>query len=87
MMAAAVFILCTLTALACAIFLFRGYSRSRVRLLFWSALCFAGLAIGNAFLYVDVVLFADGPDLSLLRYLPSLLGMAALVFGLIWEDL
>ena len=86
MIASAVYILCALTSALCAFLLFRAYGRSRVRLLFWSALCFIGLSIGNVFLYVDMVMYADR-DLTLLRYGPSLLGMIALVFGLVWEDL
>jgi hypothetical protein len=88
MIASAVYILCALTSAACAFLLYRGYRRSKVRLLFWSALCFAGLSIGNIFLYADLVIYPDQTMLvlTLLRYVPSLLGMSALVFGLVWED-
>jgi hypothetical protein len=65
--------------------LFRGHARSRVRLLFWSALCFVGLTVENAMLYVDVALM---PDISLAvwRKLPALCAMLLLLFGLIWES-
>jgi hypothetical protein len=88
MIASAVYILCALTSAACAGLLFRGYNKSRVRLLWWSAVCFAGLSVGNVFLFIDLVLFPDETLLAitLLRYLPSLLGMSALVYGLVWED-
>lgn len=89
MIAAAVYLLCAVTSAACAVFLSRGYSKSRVRLLFWSAICFAGLALSNVFLYIDLVVYREVQStwLSLARTVPSLLGMSALVFGLIWEDL
>lgn len=43
-MPAAVYILCGLTSVLCAVLLLRSYARKRVRLLLWSGLCFAGLA-------------------------------------------
>lgn len=45
-----VYALCALTSLVCAIMLTRGYRRSRVRLLLWSALCFACFALNNVLL-------------------------------------
>ena len=83
-MANAVYLLCAVTSLACAVLLLRGYLRSRVRLLLWSCLCFVGLALNNILLVVDLIILPEG-DLSLLRNLPALVGLALLVFGLIWE--
>ena len=81
-----VYILCSLTALACALLLARGYFRSRARILFWSALCFAFLTINNILLFVDLILL-PGPDFDLrpLRDLAGFLAMVVLVFGLIWD--
>jgi hypothetical protein len=84
-MAEAVYILCALTSLACAVLLLRGYSHSRVRLLFWSGLCFVGLAINNTLLFVDLVLVPQ-IDLSFLRNIPNLVGIILLLYGLIWES-
>jgi len=80
-----VYMLCAGTCLLCAAMLFRGYSRSRVRLLFWSGLCFAGLMLDNIMLYVDMVVV---PDVSLViwRKVPGLIALSLLVFGLIWES-
>jgi drug/metabolite transporter (DMT)-like permease len=83
-MADAVYLLCAVTSLACAVLLLRGYVRSRVRLLLWSCLCFVGLALNNVLLVVDLIILPER-DLSLLRNLPALVGLALLVFGLIWE--
>jgi drug/metabolite transporter (DMT)-like permease len=83
-MADAVYLLCAVTSLACAGLLLRGYVRSRVRLLLWSSLCFVGLALNNVLLVVDFIILPER-DLSLLRNLPALVGLALLVFGLVWE--
>ena len=83
MIPAAVYILSAATCLACAILLTRGYARSRVRMLMWSAICFAGLTVSNVLLVIDLLLFPEF-DLSMLRLLVSDLSLATLVFGLIW---
>lgn len=83
-MADAVYLLCAVTSLACAVLLLRGYVRSRVRLLLWSSLCFVGLTLNNVLLVLDLVILPER-DLSLLRNLPALVGLALLVFGLVWE--
>ena len=84
-MAAFVYILCFLTSLACAILLIRGYRKSGVRLLLWSGLCFVGLAINNAILFADMILFPNA-NLYWVRTLPALIGILLLIYGLVWED-
>jgi hypothetical protein len=84
-MATAVYILCALAATACAWLLARAYVRSRLRLLLWSAICFAGLALNNALLFIDKVVAPD-IDLSAWRLLPAAVGVATLVYGLVWES-
>ena len=83
-MADLAYILCTFTSIACAVLLLRGYNQSRSRLLFWSGLCFAGLALNNILLIVDLRLLHD-IDISMIRSLPALAGLLLLIFGLIWE--
>lgn len=83
-MSGAVYVLCGLTALVCAALLLRGYWRSGTRLLLWSCLCFVGLALDNAFLFLDVIVFPQ-TDLSAWRSLPALTGLALLLYGLIWD--
>lgn len=80
-----VYVLCTLTSLVCAWLLFRGYARTRTRLLMWSALCFTGLCANNAFLFIDNIVFPT-IDLSVWRLLPALIGVALLCYGLIEEE-
>jgi hypothetical protein len=84
MFANVVYILCAATSSLCAGLLFRGYRRSGARLLFWSALCFIGLALNNVMLIVDVRV-VPGIDLSTWRMIPAVAGAALLLYGLIWE--
>ena len=83
-MSTIVYGLCALTSLACAILLLRGYVKTRVTLLLWSALCFAGLAINNIILFVDLRVVPE-VDLSAWRTLPAVSGVALLLYGLIWD--
>lgn len=83
-MATLVYVLCALTSIGCAILLFRGYNKSHARLLFWAALCFAGLAINNVLVFVDERV-VPMTDLSVWRSIPALVGVAVFVYGLVWE--
>ena len=81
---AAVYSLCFLTGAVCGFLLARSYSRTGMRLLLWSALCFGFLA-GNSFVViVDMLIYPEG-DLSLLRNSLSLAGVSLLLFGFIWD--
>jgi len=84
-MANAVFLLCAVTSMACAVLLLRGYAQNRVPLLLWSSLCFVGLAVNNILLVADLVLF-PGRDLLFFRNLSGFLSLALLVFGLVWDS-
>ena len=85
-MAEAVYILCALTSLACAVLLWRGYTRSRgSRFLLWSSLCFAMLALNNVLLFVDKVILPTQVDLTIWRSLAGLVGVLLLNYGLIWD--
>lgn len=79
-----VYALCALTSLACAVMLLRGFRRTGVRLLLWSGLCFACFALNNVLLIIDERMLPS-QDLSLVRSLPSLLGIGLLLYGLVWE--
>lgn len=85
-MAAIVYFLCGLTALACAWLLLRSYARTRLRLLLWSALCFAGLTVNNVLLFVDRILLPSTIDLGTWRLVAALVALLPLLYGLIWED-
>jgi hypothetical protein len=79
-----VYILCMITSLASSLLLFRALRHNASRLLFWSALCFLGMAINNLMLYVDLMV---GPslDLSLLDDGVSVISSLLLAYGLIWD--
>jgi len=79
-----VYILCALTSLTCAALLLRAYAQNRVRLLLWSGLCFAGMAINNIFLVFDVSIWPD-TGLSIFRSIPAFVGLVFLLYGLIWD--
>lgn len=80
-----VYFLCTLTCIGAAILLWRGYRRSRQALLYWSALCFAIMALSNAVLILDLVIL---PDVYLLPWRNgiSLIAVLVLLYGLILES-
>jgi hypothetical protein len=80
-----VYMLCALTSLACSVLLMRSYFRTRTRLLLWSALCFACMFINNAMVIVDYRIF-PAHDLSIVRITPAIIGIALLLFGLIWDS-
>ncbi|HEY6877835.1 MAG TPA: DUF5985 family protein [Polyangiales bacterium] len=84
-MAAFVYLSCLLTSAACAGLLIRGYLASRSRVLVWSGICFAGLTLTHALLFVDLVLLPTSVDLAPLRAGMTLASLSILVFGLIWD--
>ena len=81
----ALYVVAVLSSGACALLLFRGYKRRRIRLLMWSGICFVGLTINNVALFVDLVVFPD-LDLRLARVIPALVGMTLLLYGFIWDS-
>lgn len=84
-MASLVYIFGTIITMLCSVLLLRAYLRVRLRLLLWSAVCFAGLTIANALVFVDLVLVPD-VDLYLWRLGAAAAAMAVLLYGLIWES-
>lgn len=80
-MAAGVYILCALTSLVCALLLFRTWRTSRAALPFWSGLCFAGLAVNNLFLLLDLMVFQE-VDLRGVRNGTALIAIVVLLYGL-----
>ena len=85
-MAAVVYFLCALTSLTCFVLLFRAWRANGARLLFWSALCFAGVTLNNMLLVVDRVFLPTAVDLSMWRLAVALAAVLLLVFGLVWEE-
>jgi len=81
---AIVYSLCLATSAACAWLLVRTYRRTRMPLLFWSAICFALLAANNLALILDMLVI-ESVDLQLLRTSLSLGAVAVLLYGFVWN--
>ena len=79
------YLLAVLTCLACTVLLFRGYARSGLRLLLWSALCFVFLTLNNLLLFFDFIVLPE-LDLRPWRLLTALVGLAFLLYGFIFES-
>lgn len=84
-MADLVYILCAVASLGCTWLLWRGWRRSGARLLMWSALAFLGLFLNNVLLILDVRVFPE-VDLAIVRLVPAVLGILAMLYGLIWDS-
>lgn len=80
-----VYMLCFVTSSACAYLLGRSYSKTRARLLLWSALCFLFLAINNLLLVVDLVFLPADFDLRFARLITALIAICVLLFGFVWD--
>ena len=83
-MAVTIYLLCTITSLACAWLLLASYRRTGHRLLFWSGLCFASMTVNNVALTLDKVVLPDFDSL-LVRLVAALVAVALLLYGLIFE--
>jgi hypothetical protein len=79
------YLLAVLTCLACTVLLFRGYARSGLRLLLWSALCFVFLTLNNLLLFFDLIVFLE-LDLRPWRLATALVGLLFLLYGFIFES-
>lgn len=79
-----IYLLCAATSLLVAMMLMRQYVKSRTRLVLWSVICFAGLAVNSVLVYVDLVMYT-GVDLSVYRSAAGAFAMAVMLYGLIWE--
>ena len=82
--AVVVYALCASAALLCTALLVRGYLQTKTRLLLWSAICFACLTANNLLVVADLVVFPR-VDLFIWRTVAALLGVSALLIGLLWE--
>lgn len=82
-MAKIIYLLCTLTSIACAVMAFRSYFQNKFSLLFWTGLSFAGLSLSNFLLLLDKTILLNTADLLTLRLSVTLIALLALVYGLV----
>lgn len=85
-MAAAVYLLCALTSILCAVMLLKAFRKSKARLLFWTCIGFAGIAINNILLVVDMIVFPEITTILDWRTLPAVICMTIMIYGLIIEE-
>lgn len=79
-------ILGAVTVGLCAFLLLRAYRNVGKRLLLWSGLCFAGLAISNALLFVDLAIVPKEISLYGWRLGIAAASMLLLLYGLVFES-
>jgi hypothetical protein len=84
-MAEAVYLLCAVTSVTCAVMLFRAYRRSRSGLLAWATWAFVGFAVNNVLLFLDLTMIVSA-DLSMWRTVTALGSITVLLVGLIQES-
>lgn len=80
-----VYTLCFATSTLCAYLLGRSFRRTRSRLLFWSAVCFGLLAGVNFVVVFDMLVYPE-IDFRPVRLWLSLVAVAVLLFGFIWDE-
>ena len=80
-----VYRLCFATSTLCAFLLGRSFRRTRSRLLFWSALCFGLLALVNFVVVLDMLVYPE-IDFRPIRLWLSVVAVAVLLFGFIWDE-
>lgn len=85
-MAETVYILCALTGLVCAAMLARAYLRTPSRLLLWSSVCFACIALNSIMVVVDLIILPESIDLRIPRLAVAGTGLILLLWALITES-
>jgi hypothetical protein len=80
----AVYLLCLATSLVCAALLARAWRRARSKLLLWTALSYALLALNNLLVGADLVVLPN-LDRWWARQLSGLAALGVLLYGFIWE--
>lgn len=79
-----VYILCFVTCTVCATLLIRAWTRTRTRMLLWTAASLVLLAVNNFLVIADLLIF-PGADLTTWRSVAALAAGLTLVVGFIWE--
>lgn len=85
MVAEAIYFLCALTSLLCAVLLTRSWWTSKSTLSLSSAICFIGLLLNNIMLIIDKIVTGPAIDLSVWTKVPAVIGLGVFLLGLILE--
>jgi hypothetical protein len=83
-MALLVYVLCLVTATACSVVLFAASRRRDAPLLWWSSMCFAGLAANDALVLLDLYVVLD-VSLLMARRVVGFLAVLLMLVGLIFH--
>jgi hypothetical protein len=86
-MVTVVYVLCGVASAGCAVLLLGVFwrHRSHVRpLVLWTGLCFAGFAISNSLVVIDLVFVRNGA-VAVARAATACAATVLLLFGLIWD--
>ena len=84
-LATIVYVLCFAASAGCGWLLVRSYFRARTALLLWTAACFVLLAVNSFLVVVDLVVLPTDIDLQIPRLVVTLIAIATLLYGFIWE--
>ena len=76
---------CALTSIACFLLLWRSYAQSRARLLFWSAMCFAGLSVNNILLVLEGLELV-GNQFDTVRLFAAFAAVCFMLYGLVMAE-
>jgi hypothetical protein len=79
-----VYILCFVTCTVCATLLMRAWTRTKTRMLLWTAASLVFLALNNFLVIADLLLLPDA-DLIFWRSTAALVAGLTLIVGFIWE--
>jgi hypothetical protein len=82
MMAQVIYLLAAGTCVLCTLLLLRQWRKTRLRLLFWSGVCFFTLTFANILLFVDLII-VPGVSLTFYRLGVTLLAIVFMLYGLV----
>lgn len=86
-MSVIIFSLCALASIFVAYLLAKAYRQRPSQILFWSAICFGGLALNNIVLFIDLVLMPAEITYGLVRNGIIVASIGSLVYGLVWDTI
>lgn len=84
-MSSTIFALCAVASIFVVVLLARAYIQRPSRILFWSAICFVGIALNNIVLFYDLVILPDEISYAVLRNALLAGSTGVLIYGLIWD--
>ena len=81
-MAEAIYIVAAVTCLLCTVLLLRQWRATKLKLLFWSGICFLTLTAANILLFVVLIVLPE-IDLATYRNGTTVLAIIFMLYGLV----